>query len=500
MHELCYLPKPTEFEGPKSLLMRMAHYNGFGTVRNMCAYFSITPRRWVDVLGQSSPLLKIVDKEAPLLADGLRKAFYNVAEDSSNFIKADEIHLLRGACPNNFYYCPQCIESSQSPVFHDIRDIGMCLLHGTELVTNCPNCRTTEIWYNAQLFHCKCDFERSTARRIVANFTPCLLDPFQSPQVVEDIGLKHVIAKVCASLWDARRDDGNHKCCDLPLKVINHINMTVAAQVAKYPGFMKSLHRAPWINYSSTSVAWLADRALSRLCISSQSCPDDCCRFATIDRNNARRAMFDDLQLTELRRCIVLGWLEQQSPFHFTRPPRCEIIRKMNAEYSSSVEQSSANPDGLTKDEVAALLKCPLSAINDLLRQGWLKKLDQTLIFQPHLAEVLDRPSTEQFAKQYILLHELCDTFNLPDHLLANLLYDARLQKNGCSGPLFSPRASTLALLSQLPNHGSLRIDDVQRSPVEIMPDTLKDIRYALMQINTFQKDQSARMPDPKPK
>lgn len=121
----------------------------------------------------------------------------------------------------------------------------MCLLHGTELISVCPNCRTSEHWYNAQLFHCKCDFERRTANRIVANFTPRLLDPFQSPQVAEDIQLKYVIAKVCASLWDARRNDQNHKSCDLPLKVINHIDMTVAAQVVKYPGFIKSLHSRP---------------------------------------------------------------------------------------------------------------------------------------------------------------------------------------------------------------------------------------------------------------
>lgn len=503
MHELCYLPKPTEFESPKSLLMRMAHYNGFGTVRNMCTYFAISPRRWVDVLGQNSPLLKTVDQEAPLLADGLRKAFYNVAADNLSFIKYDDISLLRGACPNTFYYCSQCIESTQSPIFHDIRNIGMCLLHGTELISVCPNCRTSEHWYNAQLFHCKCGFERRTANRIVANFTPGLFDPFQSPQLVEDTQFKHVIAKLCVSLWDARRNDANHKSCDLPLEVIEHINITVAAQVAKYPGFIKSLHRAPWINYGSASIAWLADRALNRLCIDRQSCPDDCCRFAIIDRNNARRAMFEDEQLliTMVDSCIVRGWMERQSSWHYTRPPRCEIIRDINAEYSSDVDQCPANVEGLTEDEVAALLKCPLSAVSGLLRQGWLKHLETTVRFQLLLSGVLDRPSTEQFAKRYILLHELCEVFDLPDYLLVKLMDAARVQTN-CftSGPKFFPRASTLALISQLQNYASLSSDDMHRLPTQIMPDMLEDIRCALMQINAFKKNQAEHVPDQKPK
>ncbi|WP_230853140.1 hypothetical protein [Pseudomonas fluorescens] len=482
--------------------MRMAHYNGFGTVRNMCAYFAFKPRRLIDVLDQSSPLLKIVDKEAPLLAENLRKVFYTVAANSWHFTKAGDISLLRGACPNDFYYCPQCIEASQSPIFHDIRKIGVCLLHGTKLITACPNCRITECWYNAQLFQCRCNFERRAANRVVANFISCVFDPFQSPLDIEDIRYKHAIAKVCVSLWDARRDAGNHKSCDLPLQIIEHIDMIVAAQVARYPGFIKTLHRAPWINYGSASVAWIADRALERFCTDGQSCPNDCCRLATIDRNNAERAMFDDKQSSaEVVRNCIRGWREQQSEYLYTVPPRCEIIRRVNAKYSSDVEQRSVNSDGLTEDEVAALLKCPLSAVDGLLKYGWLKHLETTVPYQSLLPKVLDRPSTEQFAKQYILLHELCEAFDLPDYLLANLIDAARIQTN-CrfSGPRFFPRATTYGLLSQLQNHGLLSRADVQRSAAPIAPDMLEELQYELMQIDAFKKDQSEQIPDQKPK
>jgi hypothetical protein len=213
--------------------------------------------------------------------------------------------------------------------------------------------------------------------------------------------------------------------------------------------------------------------------------------------------MFDDEQLLVkmVDSCIVRGWMERQSSWHYTRPPRCEIIRDINAEYSSGVDQCSANVDGLTEDEVAALLKCPLSAVSGLLRQGWLKHIETTVLFQSLLPGVLDRPSTEQFAKRYILLHELCEAFDLPGYLLVKLMDAARVKTNGfSSGPEFFPRASTLALISQLQNYTSLSADDVQRSPAQIMPDMLKDIRCVLMQINVFQKNQAERIPDQKPK
>ncbi len=450
MRELCYLPKPTEFEGPKSLLMRMAHYNGFGTVRNMFGYFAISPSRWIDTLGQHSPVLKLVSKQAPSLADDLRKAFYSVAKDSANFIKANNVYLLRKACPDNYLYCPVCIESSKSLVFHDVADIGVCPVHGSKLVIRCPKCMRTESWHSAKLFHCVCGFERRTADQAQSNFVPCLLDPFQSPEVVEEIRNKYTIAKVCASLWGARQHDDNHNCCDLPLKVINHIDRTVAAQVNKYPGFIKSLHRAPWDNYGDFTVAWLADRALNRLRTDSKPCLDDCCRFATIDRNNARTAIFDDMKLViKAHNFAVRGWMEQQTPSHFTRPPRCEIIRKMNAENSSGAERS-ASTDGLTKDEAAAFLKCPLSSVNSLLSQGWLKNLDPTRAFQLQLPDVIDRSSTEKFADRYVLLHELSKIFKLPTGLITCLLSAHCIQKNTFpAGPEFYDRASASEFFSR---------------------------------------------------
>lgn len=293
MNELCYIPKPLEFESPQSLLMRMAHYNGFGAVMTMCVYFGLRPRRWVNLLDKDSLLLKLIEREERLLADDLRKSFYTVASSNPHFIKAEYVSLPRGACPDYLHYCPQCIEAEQSLIFHDIPNIESCILHGTELVTKCPICQTTEHWYEAQLFRCKCGFERSAANRIARNFIPSVLDPFQFPSSVEEISRKYVNAKICAVLWESRRYANNHKYCDLPIQVIDHIEKTLTEQVARYPGFIRSLHLAPWSQGGSATILWLADRALAKTYVEGQSCHfKDCCRLAKIDRKSALKAVF----------------------------------------------------------------------------------------------------------------------------------------------------------------------------------------------------------------
>ncbi|MFV0934109.1 hypothetical protein [Pseudomonas jessenii] len=492
MKELCYLPKPAEFESPKSLLMRMAHYNGFGTVKNMCAYFACKPHRWSDLLGQNSLLLDIVDEQAPLLAAGLRRVFYTILPHPLRF-KVDHIYLPRGSCTNRLYYCPECIDAAQSPLFHDLPDLRVCLLHGLELITECPTCHAKEFWYNAQLFECQCGFERNAASRIIGDFMPAVADPFQSHSVVEEMSFKYNTSKLCATLWEARRGADNHKCCNLPLRVIEHIEMTVASQVASYPGFIRPLHMAPWINSGTASVAWLANRALHRLYTDNQSCQvHDCCRLATISRRNMLRAVFGD-EREDVETVLDYNldrWMEQQSPDHLTASPRCQIIRQANADYCPAYTPPAENLAGLTKDEVATLLKCPLSTVDRLQNQGWFIKPIQKVPFRSFIPDVLNRHAAMEFAKQYILLDELCTLFGLPTYLVDHLVRAIGIRLvNPFIEPRFYHRATILVMLRHLE---SLQLNcemDTQRSTDASTPVTLRSIQHILFLTASLRKN-----------
>ncbi|NUU39018.1 TniQ family protein [Pseudomonas sp. C2B4] len=483
MKELCYLPKPAEFESPKSLLMRMAHYNGFGTISNMCMYFACQPHRWTDLLGQKSLLLDIVDQQAPLIAAELRSVFYSVLSHPLTF-KADNVYLPRGCCANRLSYCPECIDAAHSPIFHDLPDLKICLLHGLELITECPKCHAQERWHNALLFKCRCGFLRNAARRVVGDFMPAVADPFQSHCVVEEISMKYNTSKLCATLWEARRKADTPRCCNAPLRVIEHIEMTVASQLARYPGFIRPLHMAPWINGGSAAVAWLANRALHRLYTDKQSCPgNDCCRLATIDRRNMQRAVFGDerVDVETMLDFSLDQWVEQPSPHHYTVLPRCQIIRQANAAYCPAYAPPAENLAGLTKDEITTLLKCSLSTVERLQSQGWFIKRVATAPFRSFLPDVIEQTAPKEFAQQYILLDELRAQFGLPTYLCDHLMRAAGLKS---INPFFEPkiyhRATVLVMLSHLQSHHLFPKTETRKSTEAMASTALRDIQYIL--------------------
>jgi hypothetical protein len=491
MDELCYLPKPAEFESPKSLLMRMAYFNGFGTVKNMCFYFACTPRRWIDLLDQRSILLDIVAKQAPGLAASLRSVFYSVPSPPTS-IKAGPVYLPRGSCAHHWYYCPACIEAAHAPIFHDLPDVSVCLLHGLQLITACPNCHTNELWCNAELFHCRCGFERRGANRINGDFMPAVADPFQAHSVVEEISLKYDTAQLCAALWEARRSAENTRCCSLPFRVIKHIEMTVATQLAHYPGFIRPLHMAPWTNAGTATVAWLANRALHRLHVNDQACPaHHCCQLATIDRRNMLRAIFGEerADIETVLNYDLDQWTEKQSPYIYSGLPRCQIIRKANAEYCPTYIPQAENLAGLTKDEVATLLKCSLSTVGRLQNQGWFINPAPTIHFRLLLPDVINQPATKEFAQQYILLDELCNQFDLPTYLCDHLMRAAGLKSiNPYFEPKFYHRATVLVMLNHLQSHHSVRKAEIRHSTDAMETGALRDIQYILSLTATLRK------------
>jgi hypothetical protein len=496
MNKLCYLPKPAEFESPKSLLMRMAHYNGFGTVRNMCSYFALIPPRWSDLLGQSSPLLDIVEQQAPVLTGDLRRIFYSILPHPRSF-KVDNIFLPRGACANSLRYCPQCIDAAQSPIFHDLADLEVCLLHGLKLISTCPHCHMKQFWHNAQLLNCQCGFQRSAANRIIGDFMPAVTDPFKSHHVVEDISLKYNIAKLCATLWEARRRADHHQCCNLPIQVIDHIDRTVALQTASYPGFIRPLHMAPWINGGSAAVAWLASRALNRLSTHKLSCHAHvCCRLATIDYQIMLRAVFGDERATAetLHTYNLDRWIEQPPPDDSTGLPRCQIIRRANAAYRPAYTPPSENLEGMTQDEVATTLKCSLSTVNRLRNQGWFVGQIKPVPYRSFLPDVLNKNATTQFAKQYILLDELCTRLGLTSDLCEHLTTAAEIRLiNPFCEPKFYHRTTVCVMLKHLRRHlrrYRLVCDtDPQRSSDSMTPVTLRNIQYTLNLTDRLRSD-----------
>lgn len=415
--------------------MRMAHYNGFRSVVNMSGYFNVKPRRWIDLLDHRCALQEIFIREFPLGAAAFRKFFYTVSTGKDHFVKIDDVSLPRGSCSNNFIYCPQCIVESYSPIFHDIAKIGFCLHHGCELIEACPDCKTTEHWYSAKLFQCKCGFDRRTATRINRTLMPPATDPFQSSHIIKDISFAYAIAQLCASLLEVRRPARDFESYPLPLQVINHIDEVIVAQLARYPGFIYSLHRAPWIIQGSTSISWLADRALARHFSECRSCPtENCCRLAKVSLEVAKFAVFGGVKVAaNAVWSHGLADCGRQPTQDKDVRPSCQIIREAHTKYLPNFKPISNDLDGLTRDEVALLLKCSLVVVDELRCKGWLEPISRTILSQFRLNNVYSRTSAERFDRLFSLVKDF-------DQGLAIPIYSSAQNIKLSSGEIFHRR------------------------------------------------------------
>jgi hypothetical protein len=126
-----------------------------------------------------------------------------------------------------------------------------------------------------------------------------------------------------------------------------------------------------------------------------------------------------------------------------------------------------------------------------LENQGWFVSPVQAMPFRSFLPDVLNRTATEQFAKQYILLDELCTLLELPTYLGDHLIRAAGIR---LINPFFEPklyhRATVFVMLGQLQYHGLVCEADMQQTTDEMAPTTLRNIQYTLTLTDALRKNQ----------
>lgn len=298
---------------------------------------------------------------------------------------------------------------------------------------------------------------------------PPVADPFESESAIREISRGYETAEICATLWEACQTPDNQSSCDLPSRVIQHIDKTVAAQVTRYPGFIRSLHMAPWIHQASTSVAWIANRSMDQHFTGVRACPEyDCCRLANIDRRYAWYAVFNDTPVNsdECEIFDIRGWMGVQSPYVSMVPPRCQAIREAKAKAKTEIEASPASCKGLTRDETAILLKCRRSTVDQLLNQGWLQATGITAVTSFSL-NIFDQSRASCFTQRYILIEEICSTLHLSKDLCERLLGAMQVPAvNYFINPKFYRRSDVSAVLNTVSDLRNVAISAIA-SPSE---------------------------------
>jgi len=445
---LCYLPKPSPYESPKSILLRMAHYNGYKSARNMCNRLFGAPHHWIDLLDQNSPILGLINSQSPTLADLLRKNFYKVHNRSIRF---DNLNIGLGANTKLFAYCPACIREEQHLVLHDIPHVEICALHSLLLITECPRCRNKEFWQDARLLQCKCGFERINAMSTPRAFTPKDLDSPATQNTIEKLSLQYEISRLCADIWDSRRTNEQTGYCSLPLQVISHIEHIARSNKKLLSNQSSSDEMDLWLNHGSPIVAWLAARALERGYSMQNMRPPPLSKECPPSRQGANdhicvpeenSVCLPGNQTTEQCK-VVVPTLSSSDPKH--TPAQSRVDTQSNTSHCTGYQY------GLTEDEVAALLSCKVSTVASLRSQGWVRRVNINSPIQSFMLTILDQESCIQFSTRYILIDEACTLLGVSSQLCEFIFLAAGLfTSNACSSPLFYERKAVYALFSRL--------------------------------------------------
>ncbi|WP_454834585.1 hypothetical protein [Pseudomonas lini] len=412
MNTLCYVGIPQQWESPKGVMMRTAYHNGYSTVAAMCEFLKVPYHGdALDLLTEQSPLFNRLTMAAPDLAQLLSVNSYTVKNTDAALWIIDEIPLYRSQFAHHFAYCPECLRNELITIFQDVRDLPVCPLHQTLIVTHCPDCHVREHWTTANLLFCKCGSDRRNSK--------CLSGTLIEAERLETFGpdadihkLSHItyIAHTCEDIWISRKPNEEKHSCFLIDAVRKHASKMITTQLANYPGFTRSMHLSPWSS-SHPLLIELANKLITEPDPANLNCETGLCCI--------------DVELT-LREIIysVAGWKKWSQkifnpnnfeihrygrgmPYYHCHTPICRLIRRaLDRMFHINSKAETFALNYLPMQEAATLLHCSSTTVLQLVELGYLQRPKNKKTGRGH-AILISKTSIKNFNNTYILPSKL---------------------------------------------------------------------------------------------
>ncbi|WGK89283.1 TniQ family protein [Pseudomonas migulae] len=172
-------------ESPRSVLMRTAYANGFGSVSAMARAFgakeSLQPFAWQM---RHSKLVGQLASHVHLNGQQFQASFYTQLGRTSE----SPVDVMGLAVPSAniradaFSICPECIKAGTHSSILDLSWLHSCPEHDCKLESACPQCLRTIRWTQISGSHCQCGFDlRNTPKTYWHSLSShCLLKIFRA--------------------------------------------------------------------------------------------------------------------------------------------------------------------------------------------------------------------------------------------------------------------------------------------------------------------------------
>lgn len=202
----CYVGIPQTLESPKGILMRTAHYNGYSTVKCMCAALEIPCHTGaLNLLTEQSPLICELIAVAPELEPLFEDNIYGYGGYPYHAWFVDDIAVNPVQFSRRFTYCPECLRSEVISIFQDIKGLSVCPIHECCIISQCPACNARKQWTDANLFHCGCGFDRRNTKIERAKlFDAEQLDTFGPKSYIAELSRIANAAQLASEFWLSR--------------------------------------------------------------------------------------------------------------------------------------------------------------------------------------------------------------------------------------------------------------------------------------------------------
>lgn len=163
-----YLAHARHEESPRSVMMRTAYANGFGSVSAIARAFgakeSRQPFAWQM---QQSKLVGQLASHEHLNGKQFLASFYKQLGRTSE----SPVEVMGLAVPaanirtDAYSFCPDCIQADSHPSILDLNWLESCPYHTCKLESACPECSRDIRWTQLYGPHCQCGFDLRTTPR-----------------------------------------------------------------------------------------------------------------------------------------------------------------------------------------------------------------------------------------------------------------------------------------------------------------------------------------------
>lgn len=502
MNTLCYVGKPQQWESPKGVILRTAYHNGYSNVATMCSALGVPySGDSLELLTEQSSLFNKLTMEAPELTHYLLANSYTVNNSAQPLWIIDEVTLYRSQFAFHLRYCPECLRNELITVFQDIRDLVVCPIHGTFIVTHCPDCHAHEHWTTANLLFCKCGSDRRRTKPLSGGlFEADRLETFGPYADIRELSYMTNLAQKCEDIWISRKSNDEVNKCLFVSAILKHATKMITIQHSKYPGFTRSMHLSPWqtshpLLIKLANAAFKEPSALNSNCKSGLCCADvklmrceiaysvgdwkACSKNSTfisdnfkIIRNNGVTPYYQCqtpiCRLIRLARDSILNHEAKNDDctYHYKAKNDDYMLHHeaKNDDYMlhhkawndvcmlhHKAKNKSTGCDYLSIEETITLLHCSKNTVLQLVELGYLQRPYQPRgLVQPH-TNLIEKTSTMRFNNNFILPEKISQTLQTTTVQTIRLLNQLGINStHNKLGPRVYEKSKILSVLDKL--------------------------------------------------